>query len=174
MKKELLYLFFNLIVANMPLYPLRRFLYKRFGVSIGEGAVIYQGLEIRKPSGVVIGEDSSIGHRCTLDGRCGITIGKHVNMSSEVMVWTLQHDMNSSSFAATGGAVEIGDYAWISARAIILPGRRIGKGAVVAAGAVVTKDVNDYSIVGGVPARVLGRRSIDLDYTVCESVPTFM
>jgi acetyltransferase-like isoleucine patch superfamily enzyme len=149
------------------LYWLRRFLYGSFGLSIGEGSIIYMGLETRAPQGVSIGKDTSIGHNCILDGRKGLTIGDHVNLSSEVMIWTLQHDMNDSGFKAVGGAVEIGDYAWVSARAIILPGRKIGKGAVVAAGSVVTKDVEDYAIVGGVPAKKIGERNRDLDYTVC-------
>lgn len=109
-------------------------------------------------------------HHCILDGRKGLVIGDHVNLSSEVMIWTLQHDMNDSGFKAVGGPVEIGDYAWVSARAIILPGRKIGKGAVVAAGSVVTKDVEDYAIVGGVPAKKIGERNRSLEYKVCERV----
>jgi acetyltransferase-like isoleucine patch superfamily enzyme len=140
------------------------------GVNIGTGSILYMGQEIRAPKKISIGKDTSIGHNCVLDGRSGLTIGDHVNLSSEVMIWTLQHDMNDSGFKAVGGAVEIGDYAWVSARAIILPGRKIGKGAVVAAGSVVTKDVEDYAIVGGVPAKKIGERNRDLEYKVCERV----
>jgi len=91
-------------------------------------------------------------------------IGQNVNISSEVMIWTMQHDYNSHDFRAQGGSVLVEDYAWISARVIILPGVVIGKGAVVAAGAVVTKDVPEYSVVGGVPAKVIGCRNHNLCY----------
>lgn len=69
------------------------------------------------------------------------------------------------TFVQWGGEVEIGPYAWICSRSIILPGIKIGEGAVVASGAVVTKDVPPYAVVGGVPARVIGQRERkDYDY----------
>lgn len=69
------------------------------------------------------------------------------------MIWTLHHDYNDIHFGVKGGRVEIGDYSWICSCAIILPGVKIGERSVVAAGAVVCKDVEPYSIVGGVPAK---------------------
>ena len=164
---EVLFVFLNVFICKIPLRCFRSWCYKCLGMKIGERSIIYMGLETREPKRVSIGKDTSIGHNCILDGRKGLMIGDHVNLSSEVMIWTLQHDMNDSGFKAVGGAVEIGDYAWVSARVIILPGRKIGKGAVVAAGSVVTKDVEDYAIVGGVPAKKIGERNRDLDYKVC-------
>ena len=108
---------------------------------------------------ISIDEGSVIGHGVTLDGRKGISIGKNVNFSSEVMVWTLQHDYNSPNFGEDGGPVKIEDYAWISARVIILPNVTIGEGAVVAAGAVVTKDVQENSVMVGIPAKNVGESS---------------
>lgn len=102
-------------------------------------AVLYNGFKISKASKIEIGTSSVIGHNVTLDGRAGIDIGKNVNISSEVMIWTEQHDYNDPNFKIVGGKVIIEDFVWISARAIILPGVKIGKGAVVAAGSVVTK-----------------------------------
>jgi len=171
---ELLFFFLNVIVCRVPLRILRDTCYRILGMKIGAGSLIYLGQEIRSPRRIEIGSDTSIGHGCKLDGRYGIRIGDHVNFSSEVMVWTLQHDMNDSGFRMSGGAVVIGDYAWISARAIILPGRTIGEGAVVAAGAVVTKDVEPYAIVAGVPAKKIGERTRDLDYSVCNGNPLFI
>jgi len=62
--------------------------------------------------------------------------------------------------------VVVGDYVWIGARATILPGVTIGRGAVVAAGALVSRDVPPYAVVGGVPAKVIGERARDLRYTL--------
>ena len=81
-----------------------------------------------------------------------------------VWIWTMEHDPQDSYYGVKGGAVTIEDYAWISCRVVILPGVTIGKGAVVAAGAVVTKDVAPYTIVGGVPAKKIGTRTKDLRY----------
>ena len=63
------------------------------------------------------------------------------------------------------GLVKIEDYAWICSRAIILPNVTIGKGAVVASGAVVTKNVDAYTVVGGIPAKKIADRNTDLEYT---------
>ena len=101
-----------------------------------------------------------------LDGRAGLTIGNSVNLSTGAWIWTMQHDVNDPQFAATKGAVVIEDYAWISSRTTILPGVTIGKGAVVAAGAVVTKSVAPYEIVGGIPAKKIGERDRNLTYTL--------
>jgi maltose O-acetyltransferase len=73
---------------------------------------------------------------------------------------------NDSNFCSVSERVIIEDYSWISCRTIILPGVRIGYGSVVCAGAVVTKNVEPYSIVAGVPAKKIGERIKNLDYTL--------
>ncbi|MEK6808068.1 MAG: acyltransferase [Nanoarchaeota archaeon] len=114
---------------------------------------------------IVIGEDSIVGEGIFMDGRDTLRIGDHVDIASQVLIYNSKHDINSDDFKSLEAPVEIGDYVFIGPRAIILPGVRIGKGAVVAAGAVVTKDVSDFEIVGGVPAQVIGERKIkDLHY----------
>ncbi|MBT9489739.1 MAG: acyltransferase [Rubrivivax sp.] len=138
---------------------------------IGANSYIYMGAEIRHPKGIEIGDDCIIGHRSILDGRLGIKIGKNVNFSTGVWIWTVQHDPQDSNFKDEGGAVIIEDYAWISCRVVILPNVRIGTGAVVAAGAVVTSDVDPYTIVGGVPARKIGERNRDLRYRLGSGPP---
>jgi acetyltransferase-like isoleucine patch superfamily enzyme len=125
---------------------------------------LYYGVEIRHPWKLKIGDSSVIGHGVTLDARKGLIIGSNVNISSDVMIWTLHHDYNDMFFKAIGETVIIDDYVWICSRAIILPGVKIGKGAVIASGAVVTKDVKEFTIVGGVPAKIIGLRNKDLKY----------
>ncbi len=86
-------------------------------------------------------------------------------MASEVMIYNAEHDIHSSDFHAIGKRVVIEEYVFIGPRAIILPGVTLKKGAVVGAGAVVTKGVEAFMIVGGVPAKVIGeRKEKDLQY----------
>ena len=128
---------------------------------------------MRRPNRITIGPGSVVGTRCELDGRNGLTLGRNVNLSSEVLIYTLQHDPRDPHFATVGGPVTIHDYAWISARAIILPNVTVGEGAVVAAGAVVTRDVAPYTIVAGIPAQPIGERSKNLDYCPADYVLPF-
>lgn len=100
----------------------------------------------------------SIGPRVLLDGRKGLNIGNNAVIAYETIIWTLNHDYNDIHFCGKCAPVEIGAYAWICSRSIILPGVKIGEGAVVASGAIVTKDVKPYSVVAGVPAREICQR----------------
>jgi len=153
------------IVGHIPFHSIRIFFYKAAGVKLGHGSRIHIGANFYEPCGIVIGEDSIIGNNAFLDGRDKLTIGNHVDIASEVMIYNSQHDINSEKFSAEYGEVTIEDYVFIGPRVIILPGVRIGKGAVVGAGAVVTKNVESYTIVGGVPAVEIGKRRLtDLNY----------
>jgi len=159
------------IISWVPSSHVRGWLYRLMGMRIGHGSHIYSGAEVRRPFGVTIGTGTSIGHGAVLDGRGGLTIGNNVNLSSGVWIWTMEHDLNSPHFDVRTAPVKIGDYVWLSCRTIILPGVTIGAGAVVAAGAVVTKDVEPYTVVGGIPAKKIGERRRDLDYDVSSYTP---
>lgn len=137
---------------------------KLLGMKVARTAKLYRWREVRDAQNISIGDGSIVGLWASLDGRQGITIGRNVNLSSEVALWTLQHDYNSRTFETTGGPIVICDRAWISFRATILPGVTIGEGAVVAANSVVTKDVPPYTVVAGIPAKTIGQRSEDLHY----------
>jgi acetyltransferase-like isoleucine patch superfamily enzyme len=93
-----------------------------------------------------------------------LKIGNNVNISSYTLIQTLTHDPQNPDFVCLERPVVIGDYAWIGARAIICPGVTVGEGAVVAAGAVVTKNVPPYTIVGGNPAAYIKDRTRNLRY----------
>ena len=118
------------------------------------------GARFYNPKNIVIGEDSIIGENAVLDGRNKLVIGNHVDIASEVMIYNSQHDIHDEQFTAKTKETIIGDYAFIGPRAIILYGVTIGRGAVVAAAAVVTKDVPALTVVGGVPAVKIGVRRI--------------
>ncbi len=153
------------LVGLVPSHHFRRFVYQYvFGLQLGRGSIIHWETRFFRPSGIKIGEYCNIGNNAFLDGRHGISIGNCVSTGAQVMIYTLQHDIDSPSFDVGGGPVTIDDYVYIGPRALILPNVRIGRGAVVAAGAVVTRDVPPYAIVGGVPARFIRERRRDLDY----------
>ena len=145
-------------VGYVPIHHFRRFFYRLAGMTIGSGSVIHTGARFYNPANIVIGQDTIIGEMAVLDGRNKLHIGNHVDMASEVMIYNAQHDIESPTFHAVSEPVTIHDYVFIGPRAIILPGVTVGRGAVIAAGAVVTKNVGDYEIVGGVPAKVIGER----------------
>lgn len=155
------------LLVNFPSHHLRRCLMRLAGAKIGKGTSIHMGCRFFSLKKLRIGEDTIIGNNAFLDGRAPLIIGNHVDIASEVMIYNSEHDLESSEFKAREEKVEIGDYVFIGPRAIILPGVKIGKGAIVAAGAVVTKDVPDFAIVGGVPAQVIGeRKNKDLSYVL--------
>ena len=157
--------YFLLILSYFPLSAVRMFFYELADMKIGLGTTINMGARIYNPSGITIGEDCIIGENIVLDGRAPLTIGSHVDMASEVMIYNSEHDINDPLFKAIEAPATIGDYVFVGPRAIILPGVTIGRGAIVAAGAVVTKDVPALAIVGGVPAKVIGERKLkDLSY----------
>lgn len=163
-----LFWFYNNFLTYFPSHWIRvNYLRLFFRVKISKSSYLSRGQEItgyHTGSSLRIGNNSIINRNCYLDGRTGITIGNNVNISFGTTIITLQHDYNASDFCCQGGPVIIDDYVWIGAKAIILPGVTIGEGAVVAAGAVVTRNVPPYTVVGGVPAKHITHRNKELIY----------
>ena len=156
---------YNRFFTYLPSFTIRHYLLKYiYGMKIGRETNIHMGVRVFAPQRISIGEHSIIHFDCILDGRCGLSIGKNVDVSHQVNIFTLQHDLDSPDYISTGAPVNIQDYAVVAGRSTILPGVTIGKGAVVATGSVVTKDVPDYTLVGGVPARFIRPRNPKLTY----------
>lgn len=145
-------------VGHIPLYSVRNLFYKLAGVKIGKGSTLHMWANFFYPPNISIGEDTIVGDHAFLDGRAPLTIGDHVDIASHVLIYNSEHDLEKEDFSAVEEPVEIQDYVFIGPRAIILPGVKIGKGAVIAAGAVVTNDVSKFAVVGGVPAKIIGER----------------
>ena len=131
--------------------------YRKF--SLGTKSVIESYCCINNAVGdVLIGNHTRIGIHNTIIGP--VTIGNHVNLAQGITVTALNHNFIDTTLrideqGISTNPVVIGDDVWIGANAVILPGVTIGRHVVVAAGAVVTKDVRDNCVVGGVPAKVL-------------------
>lgn len=154
-------------VGNIPLHHVRRLFYRLAGMGIGKGTSIHMFANFFNPKNIEIGDDTVVGMKAFLDGRAKLSIGSHTALASEVMIYNSEHDIDASDFHAIEQEVIIGDYVFIGPRATIMPGVHIGDGAIVAAGAVVTKDVPQMSIVGGVPAKEIRKRLIPvLNYKV--------
>lgn len=160
--------YYDYRLGLIPSHHLRHLLYRKvYMMQLDKSAVIYYGAQIRKPFKIKIGKGSIIGDCAILDGRNGIEIGDNVTFASNVSIWTEQHDHRDPYFRCETQHKEkvvIGDRAWIGPNTIVLHSVNIGTGAVVAAGAVVTKEVTSFSIVGGIPARVIGKRNANLSY----------
>jgi acetyltransferase-like isoleucine patch superfamily enzyme len=170
-----LYFYSLKLLAYFPSQKVRLFMLRKiYRAKISSGAVIYMGFEIRTPARLSISKNTIIGHNAVLDARGGLRIGSNVNLSSEVMIWTAQHDHRCADFGVIEKPVVLGDYAWLGPRTIVLPGVTVGEGAVVAAGAVVTKDIPPYAIVAGIPAKIIGQRNNKLRYTLGESYLPFI
>jgi maltose O-acetyltransferase len=161
--------FHNTFITHIPSHRLRRFFLRHgMNLQIGEGSSTHMGLRLYTYGHVVIGSNCVIDRNCVLDGRGTISIGNNVNISPEAMILTAYHDPDDEDFAGVEKPVVVEDYAWIATRALVLPGVKIGRRAIVAAGSVVTKDVPEGAIVGGNPARFIrerkGRQHYQLNY----------
>ncbi len=146
------------IIPQIPSQTLRNWGLRKMGVNMSKNVKFYSGFSVRNPKGLVIEDGVSIGPKVLLDARKGLTIHKNAVIAYDAIIWSLNHDYNDEYFCGKGAPVEIGAYAWVCSRAIILPGISIGEGAIIASGAVVTKNVEPYTIVGGIPAKVIGKR----------------
>jgi len=165
--RDAILLVINYFFLNIPSHTLRIFYLKRILGKLGDGSTFLRGCEIRNPKNIYIGDNCVINKNTLLDGRGGeISIGNNVDIAQETNIWSLEHDPHSDYHNSRGADVIIKDYVWIASRVTILPGLIIGAGAVVACNSVVTKDVPKMSIVGGIPAKMIGIRKSKLKYTL--------
>lgn len=154
----------NYLLPVVPFWLPRSLYLKMIGLKIGKKSFIMRRSYIVSPRHISIGDYSHINRGCLLDGRGGITIGDNVSVSHNVSIVTGGHEHRSKTFEGRYLPIKIEDYVWLGVNSTILQNVTVGEGAVVCARAVVTKDVEPYTIVGGVPAKVIGTRPKGLDY----------
>jgi acetyltransferase-like isoleucine patch superfamily enzyme len=157
----------NHVIAHIPSFAARHAWYRHIlGWDIGPNAAILMGQYVQmagaRSSGrrVRVGRGTVINRGCFLYTTGGLVIGEHVSISAGTWLITGSHDIGAHDFATVFRPIVIEDHVWIGVRATILPGVTIGKGAVVTAGAVVTRDVDAYGIAAGVPASIIGTRGL--------------
>jgi acetyltransferase-like isoleucine patch superfamily enzyme len=153
-------LIYNAFITHIPSHLVRLAYLRLFGATIGKGSSLMRGVMILDIEFLTLGDFSTIGNRCLLDARAGLAIGNNVTIASDVHILGGGHDINDPHFLPIPIPTVIEDYAWIASRAMVLPSL-IGRGAVVAAQAVVIKDIGECEIVGGNPAKVIGKRNPD-------------
>lgn len=162
-----LFVFSNHLAMKIPFHIVRLGWTRIFINKLGRKSCICRNVEIRIPWRVQIGNHTTINKNTLLDGRGGILkIGSNVDIAQECNIWTEQHDYNSPDYVGVGKGVTIEDYVWLASRVTVLPGVKIGRGAVVASCAVVTKDVPPLAIMAGVPAKQIGTRKNVMAYTL--------
>jgi acetyltransferase-like isoleucine patch superfamily enzyme len=161
------YYLYNHWLTNFPSSIVRTaYLRHGLGLHIGKQTFIHMGCHFEGDK-ITIGDNSVIGRDCFLGGNGGALIIKNnVSITARTYIFCASHDLNSPTFAGTYEDVVIEDYAWIGAAAMITPGVTIGKGAVLGAVAVATKDIPEFTVWAGVPAKQIGTRNRDLTYVL--------
>ena len=151
---------YNMIVTYIPSHFIRLNFLRLLGATIGKGSTIMRGTTIFDVEFLTIGKNTTIGFRCFLDSRAGIWIGDNVTIASDTHLLGGGHDINHPDFTIVPIPMVIEDYVWIASRCMVLPAF-IHRGGVVAAHSLVNKDVGEFEVVGGVPAKVIGKRNPD-------------
>lgn len=159
-------LFGNAVWNKIPSRHLRKWFYQMLGAKMGKNTFPCRRVEILLPQGLALGDGVAVGWFAELDARGGITVGHDTNISSHVKMITGSHDIDDPDFTADFKPIHVGHHCWIGTGATILQGVNIGDGAVVAAGAVVTKDIPSYEIWGGIPAKCIRKRTEHLRYKI--------
>lgn len=161
---ELIIYVCNNVISCIPSHTIRLFYYRKvMRFKIGRDTHIFLHCKFDTPKGLVIGNNTIINSNCRLDSRGLLYIGNNVVISTDTIILTADHDMDDNM---TGRLrrVHLDDYVWVGTRALVLPGITIKRGAVVAAGAVVTKNVEENSVVAGIPAKCIKKRVDSLTY----------
>lgn len=163
-------LFGNVVVNKIPSRHLRKWYYQSLGAKIGKNTVICRRADVLFPKGLNLADNVAVGWFVDLDARGGIIVGHNTNISSHTKFITGSHDVDDPEFKASFLPIKIGHHCWIGTGAIVLQGVTIGDGAVVAAGAVVTKDIPSFEVWGGVPAKFIKKRNTEIRYQ-CSGAP---
>ena len=141
-----------------PLHAWRRLLLQLFGAQVGQNARIDPSVSIWAPWNLVLGDESALGHHVDCYNVAKIRIGQHATVSQYAFLCSATHDIADPHMQLTSAPIVVDDQAWVCAKAFVGPGITVARGAVVGACSVVTKDVPEWTVVAGNPAREIKRR----------------
>ena len=159
-------LFGNIMINKIPSRHIRKWFYRLMGAKLGRNTFPCRRVEILLPKGLKLADNVAVGWYAELDARGGIIVDHDTNISSHVKIITGSHDIDDPDYTADFKPVYVGHHCWIGTGAVILQNVSIGDGAVVAAGAVVTKDIPAGEVWGGVPAKYIRERNCELSYKI--------
>jgi putative colanic acid biosynthesis acetyltransferase WcaF len=143
-----------------PLHAWRAFLLRCLGARLGNGCHIYPGCRIWAPWKLQCADQATIADGAEVYNAATVYLGSHAIISQQAYVCAASHDIDNPLFPMTTASIRIGDYAWICARAAVLPGVTVHEGAVLALGAVATRDLEAWTVYAGNPARSIRQRQI--------------
>lgn len=158
---------FNIVYELIPFFILKKRLLQMFSINIGSSSYLHTPVKFFSRGNIEIGDNSTINPNSYLDNRGLIRIGTNVSIAHNAKIYTAGHDINSPCFNYKVDSVVIEDNVVIFSNVLIMPGVKIKKGAVVFPGSVVSKDVEENSVVGGNPANLIKFRDCkDIKYKI--------
>lgn len=142
-----------------PFYIWRTFLLRFFGSKLGPRCAIYPSVRIWAPWNLVCEDTVAVAEGVEIYNPVMIKLRSHAIISQGAYLCGATHDLHSPEFSMISKKIEIGSYAWVCARAVVMPGITLGDGAVLALAGVATKNIPAWKVFGGVPAKEIGSRS---------------
>lgn len=140
--------------------PFRQIIAKKLFKKCGDGLVANEGIRFNFGNLIEVGDNVSWNHGCYFDSKGGIKFGSNCMITEYTKIFTHSHS-EYDHMERTYAPVEIGEYAKVYTACTVLPGVKIGKGAIVATGAIVTKSVDDFTLVAGIPAKPMRKRNAE-------------
>jgi putative colanic acid biosynthesis acetyltransferase WcaF len=140
-----------------PMHAWRAWVYRRWGARLGARVHIYPGAIVWAPWNLECGDDACIGEGAEVYNVARVTLGRRAVVSQGAFLCSASHDYADEAFPLTRAPIELGERAWVAARAIVLPGVSVGARTVVGAGSVVTRSLPADCVCGGNPCRVIKR-----------------
>lgn len=161
--KIILWYLINALIVRAswnPFMGIKIFLLRVFGAKIGKGLIIKNNVCIKFPWKLTIGDNVWLGENCWIDNLDYVTIGNNVCISQGALLLTGNHDYTLTSFDYRNAPIIIEDGAWIGAKSVVCPGVTVHSHAILTVGSIATKDMEEYSIYQGNPAKQIRKRII--------------
>lgn len=162
--KIILWYFINALIVRAswnPFMGIKIFLLKAFGAKIGKGLVIKNNVCVKFPWKLTVGDNVWLGENCWIDNLDYVSIGDNVCISQGALLLTGNHDYTLTSFDYRNRPIAIEDGAWVGAKAVVCPGVKLSSHSILTVGSVATKDMEEYGIYQGNPAKLIRKRILN-------------